>query len=354
MTFLKPGYSTLVPYVPGEQPKDFVYTKLNTNESPFAPSPKTKKLLDEAIGKLNLYSDPESTGITKAIASYYNVKENNVLVTNGSDETLAFIFCGFFDENNKVSFPDISYGFYPIFAKYAGAGYEEIPLRDDFSIDVDKFVQTPNHVVIANPNAPTGMAIKLSDIRRILDANKNRLVIIDEAYVDFGAESSVSLVNEYSNLIVVQTFSKSRQLAGARIGFCIANESLISDIKTVKYSFNPYNVNTLSNLLGKAAIEDKEYFDSCRKVIIDNRNYCTEKLRDLGFFVLDSYANFVFAKSEKIDGEKLYKELKERKVLVRHFNKERIKDYVRITIGTREQIDILLDAIKDILGGTNA
>ena len=354
MTFLKKGYKTLVPYVPGEQPKDTVYTKLNTNESPFPPSPKTEGVLSDAINRLRLYSDPESTDLTKAIADYYGVEDKNVLVTNGSDESLAFIFCGFFDKKSKVAFPDISYGFYPVFAKYAGVNYKEIPLLDDFSIDVDAFVNTKYHVVIANPNAPTGKAIPISDIRRILDKDPKRIVVVDEAYVDFGAESSVSLIKEYSNLIVVQTFSKSRQLAGARLGFCIACEELINDIKTVKYSFNPYNVNTLTAILGKVCIEDKEYFDSCRKVIIDNRNYLTEKLRKMDFSVLDSCANFIFAKSEKISGEKLYKELKARKVLVRHFDKERINNYVRITIGTREQIDILLDAIKDILGGKDA
>ena len=354
MTFLKKGYKTLVPYVPGEQPKDAVYTKLNTNESPFPPSEKTKGVLDNAVEKLRLYSDPESTDVTKAIANYYGVSEKNVLVTNGSDESLAFIFCGFFDKKSKVAFPDISYGFYPVFAKYAGVSYKEIPLLDDFSIDVDAFVNTKCHVVIANPNAPTGKAIPISDIKRILDKDPRRIVVVDEAYVDFGAESSVSLINEYGNLIVVQTFSKSRQLAGARLGFCIASESLINDIKTVKYSFNPYNVNTLTAILGKACIEDTDYFDACRKTIMDNRAYCTEKLREMGFSVLDSYANFIFAKHENISGEKLYKELKNRMVLVRHFDKERIKDYVRITIGTREQIDVLLTAIKDIFGGTNA
>lgn len=354
MSRLKEGYKNLVPYVPGEQPKDTVYTKLNTNESPFPPSPKTAGILDNAVKNLRLYSDPESTAATEAVAKYYGVDPKNVLLTNGSDESLAFIFCGFFDKKRKVAFPDISYGFYPIFADFAGAEYEEIPLKDDFSIDVDAFVDTPYDVVVANPNAPTGKAISLSDIRRILDKDPTRLVVIDEAYVDFGAESSVSLIKEYGNLIVVQTFSKSRQLAGARLGFCIASEELLNDIKTVKYSFNPYNVNSLTAALGKAAIEDKEYFDKCRFEIIKNRDYCTENLKKLGFSVLDSRANFVFAKHESIGGEKLYKELKNRKVLVRHFDKARIRDYVRITIGTKEQIDVLLDAIKDIIGGKNA
>ena len=347
--YLKDGYKRLVPYVPGEQPKDGVYVKLNTNENPYPPCPGAQKALENTAKNLRLYSDPESVELTESIASYYGVKPENVLVTNGSDEALAFIFCAFFDQKRKVSFPDITYGFYPVFADFAGAKYEEIPLKDDFTLDLNKMAASKNALVFANPNAPTGIKIDVTDVRRLLDADRDRLVVVDEAYVDFGTYRCVPLIEEYRNLIVVQTFSKSRSLAGGRLGMAFANKEIISDLKTVKYSFHPYNVNRLTAAVGKACIEDVDYFNDCRARIMLTRAKTEKELKKLGFSVLPSSANFLFAEHEKIGGEKLYQELKKRRVLVRHFSKERIKNFVRITIGTDDQMQVLLTAIAEIL-----
>ena len=347
--YLKDGYKSLTPYVPGEQPKDGVYVKLNTNENPYPPCPGAQKALENIADSLRLYSDPESVELTETIASYFGVKPENVLVTNGSDEALAFIFCAFFDKNRKVSFPDITYGFYPVFADFAGAAYEEIPLKPDFTIDLDKMAASKNALVFANPNAPTGIKIDIADIRRLLDADKNRLVVVDEAYVDFGTYSCVSLIEEYENLIVVQTFSKSRSMAGGRLGMAFADKDVIADLKTVKYSFHPYNVNRLTAAVGKACIEDVDYFNDCRARIMLTRAKTEKELKKLGFSVLPSSANFLFAEHKNISGEKLYQELKKRKVLVRHFSKDRIENFVRITIGTDEQMQALLAATEDIL-----
>lgn len=348
--FLKRGYKKLVPYVPGEQPKDVVYTKLNTNENPYPPCPGANEVLSKGAEKLRLYSDPESTELVQSIANFYDVNDENVLVTNGSDEALALIFCAFFDQERSVAFADITYGFYPIFADFAQAKYEEIPLKEDFTLDLDKMVNSKSHLVIANPNAPTGIKIDQEDVRRLLDADKSRLVVVDEAYVDFGTYTSVPLIKEYGNLIVVQTFSKSRSLAGARLGMIFAQKEIVDDIKTVKYSFHPYNVNTLTAKLGKAAIEDVDYFNDCRARIMLTRAKTEKELKKRGFSVLPSSANFLFVEHKDISGEKLYQELKKRRVLVRHFSKERIKNFVRITIGTDEQMQTLLSALDEILG----
>lgn len=351
--FLKEAYKNLVPYVPGEQPRDFSsYIKLNTNESPFPPSPKATACLTEEEGeKLRLYSDPESKAATEAIADYYGLKAENVLVTNGSDEALEFVFGAFFDEKREVCFPDITYGFYPSCCRFFGLKINEVPLKEDFTVDVEALVNTDKNVVIANPNAPTGIALSIADIKRILDANRERLVVVDEAYVDFGAYSCVSLINDYENLIVVQTFSKSRSLAGARLGIILSNEQIVRDLNSVKYSFNPYNVGRLASLVGTEAIKDADYFNYCRAEIMKNRAVCARELKKMGFQVLDSSANFLFARHEKVGGEFLYRELKKRGVLVRHFDKPRIEDFIRITIGTAEQMRAFLAAVKEIIGG---
>lgn len=350
--FLKSGYGSLKPYTPGEQPRDFKYIKLNTNESPFPPSPRVLACLNDDEGNnLRLYSDPENNILTDAIAACYDLKKENILVTNGSDEALAFIFCAFFDEKCEVCFPEISYGFYPVFCQFAGLKINEIPLKDDFGIDVDEFVKTDKSVVIANPNAPTGLSVTIEEIRRILDASPDRLVVVDEAYVDFGTYSCVSLINEYDNLIVVQTFSKSRSLAGARLGMVLADKDLINDLKAVKYSFNPYNVNRLTERLGAAAIQDSDYFNECRCEIMKTRAWTMRELRSLGFTVLNGSANFLFARQEKIDGKTLYTELKKRGILVRHFDKPKISDFIRITIGKKSDMEEFLRVTKEILGG---
>jgi histidinol-phosphate aminotransferase len=347
--FFSERYKSLTPYTPGEQPKDRKFIKLNTNESPFPPSPSVLSAVSEQCGMLQLYSDPESAVLTRKMAELYGVSERSVIMTNGSDEVLNFAFMAFADEARPLIFPDITYGFYPVFAELNRIPYETIPLREDFTVCADDYMQKGKTVVIANPNAPTGIALPLSDIERIVSSNPDNVVIIDEAYVDFGAESALSLIDKYDNLLVTGTFSKSRSLAGARLGFGFGSPSLIADLHTVRYSTNPYNVNRMTMAAGLAAILDDDYYMDNAKRIMECREYTREALVKLGFRVLPSSANFLFAESDKIDGGELYGKLKARGVLVRHFTKERIKGFNRITVGTREQMDALLSAITDIL-----
>lgn len=347
--FFSKKYAMLEAYVPGEQPKDQKYVKLNTNESPFPPSPSVKAAVSDEIDKLCLYSDPECTPLVLECASLFGISRDEVLMTNGSDEILNFAFMAFGDNESPFVFPDISYGFYPVFAKLNGIPYKEIPLKDDFTIDYRDYMGVSANVVIANPNAPTGIALPLWQIEEIVKSNPNNVVVIDEAYVDFGAESAVSLIHKYDNLLVTQTFSKSRSMAGARLGFGIGAADLIRDLNTIKYSTNPYNVNRMTMMAGYRALVDNAYYmDNCKK-IIENRAYTEAELKKLGFEVLPSSANFLFARNDKIDGEELYLSLKQRGVLVRHFSKPKIKDFNRITIGTREQMEILIRKIKEIL-----
>ncbi len=350
--FFSRRFDSLAAYTPGEQPQDQNYIKLNTNESPFEPSPSVIEAVNNAeVAKLRLYSDPECKLTVRAIADYYGVSSKNVVLGNGSDEILSFIFQAFCDKDTPVAYPDISYGFYSVFAQLYGLESQVVPLADDYSLNVEDYCGINKTVVIANPNAPTGMAVSLSDIEKILVSNPDNIVVIDEAYVDFGADSAVSLVGKYDNLIVVQTFSKSRQLAGARLGFAIANEDIITDLNTVRFSTNPYNINRLTLLAGEAAITDKAYFESTRSQIIANREYTADELKKRGFRVLDSKTNFLFAAHCTAGGEALYKALKADGILVRYFNKPRLSDFLRITIGTREQMDALLDSLDKILSG---
>jgi histidinol-phosphate aminotransferase len=351
--FFSAKYKTLDAYVPGEQPRDKKYIKLNTNESPFPPS---RAVLDAALSEaaeLRLYSDPECVALTEACAERYGIDSDMVLMTNGSDEILNFAFMAFSDKENPIVFPNITYGFYPVFANLNGIPYEEIPLREDFTVDYRDYVGIGKNIVIANPNAPTGIALPLSEIEEIVRTNPDNVVIIDEAYVDFGAESAVGLVNKYDNLIVTMTFSKSRSMAGARLGFGIANKGLIADMNTIKYSTNPYNVNRMTAACGAAALRDDAYYMNNCKVIEENREYTREALSSLGFRILPSRANFLFAESDRIDGEELYLALKEKGILVRHFNRKEIKNYNRITIGKREDMEILVSKVKEILKEKN-
>ncbi len=349
--FFSEKYANLVPYTPGEQPRDMQYVKLNTNESPFPPSPSVKAAVAAEVDHLQLYSDPECTALRGKLAEVYGVRPEQVLMVNGSDEVLNFAFMAFADEAHPLVFADITYGFYPVFADLNHIPYEEIPLKADFSIDVRDYCGIGKTIVIANPNAPTGMCLPLADIEQILRTNPDNVVIVDEAYVDFGADSAVSLVDKYDNLLVVQTFSKSRSMAGARLGFGIGNEKLIADLNTVKYSTNPYNVNRLTAVAGIAALNENAYYMNNCRTIAENRAWTVKALTRLGFEVLDSKANFVFAKSDRIDGQEMYEQLKVRGVLVRHFTKPRIAEYNRITIGTMEQMQILVDTIERILEG---
>ena len=339
---------SLTPYTPGEQPKERKYIKLNTNESPYPPSEKAIKKASEAAESLMLYSDPESRVLTEKMAEVLGVSYEEVLMTNGSDEILNFAFMAFCDKKRPAVFPDITYGFYPVFADLNGVPYEEIPLEEDFSIDIKKYFNSGKMVVIANPNAPTGIYLNLSEIEEIVKNNKDNVVVIDEAYVDFGNESAVGLIRKYDNLLVTGTFSKSRSMAGARLGFGCGNPSLIADLNTIKYSTNPYNVNKMTQAAGIGVLADEEYTKENLKKIVETREYTKAELSKLGFSLTDSKANFIFAKHNAFSGEEIYTSLREKGILVRHFTKERIKDYNRITVGSREEMDALLSALSEI------
>lgn len=345
--FLHSRFDCLTPYTPGEQPKDMQYIKLNTNESPFPPAPLAQKYAKAAAENLQLYSDPECRDLTKAAAEYYDVKEDQLIFTNGSDEILNFVFMGFCEDG--VTFPDITYGFYKVFADLHGVECDIVPLKDDFTIDIKDYLWTHNTIVIANPNAPTGIALTLSQIEEILDKNPDNIVVIDEAYVDFGAESAVKLIDKYDNLLVVQTFSKSRSLAGARLGVGIGNKKTIHDLNTIRYSTNPYNVNRMTMAAGMGALEDDEYTKANCKEVMENRKWTEKELEKLDFSMTDSLANFIFAKHKKADGKQLYLRLKEKGILIRHFDKERLYDYNRITIGSKEQMEIFIETLKEVL-----
>ena len=346
--FFSKRHDALTPYTPGEQPRDMQYVKLNTNESPFPPSPAVAAAVAGQCGSLQLYSDPENTALRQKLAQIYGVKPQQVLVANGSDDILNFAFMAFADEDAPLIFPDITYGFYPVFARLHHIPYTCAALREDFSIDPADYMHCGKTVVIANPNAPTGLCLPLEDIEAIVRSNPDRVVIVDEAYVDFGAESAVALVERYDNLLVTQTFSKSRSMAGARLGFAIGNEALIADLNTLKYATNPYNVNRMTEAAGIAALEENDYYLENARTIVANREWTAQQLRALGFTVLDSRANFLFARSGRIGGKALYEELKARGILVRHFDAPRIAPFVRITVGTREQMEHLICQIREM------
>lgn len=341
--------ASLVPYTPGEQPRERKYIKLNTNESPYPPSPRAIAGAEAVLSRMALYPDPTMKSLREAIADTVGVAPECVLPTNGSDEILNFAFAAFCDERTPAVFADITYGFYSVFADLYGLPRRILPLREDFRIEPSDYFHAGGTVFIANPNAPTGIALTLSEIESILASNREHVVVIDEAYVDFGAESAVSLIDKYDNLLVTQTFSKSRSMAGARLGFGVASPSLIRDLDTVKYSTNPYNVNAATAAMGIGSLSDAAYTaDNCRR-IIKTRAHVAKTLADLGFLVLPSSTNFVFARHPAIGGEELYLALRERGILVRHFTSLRIADYNRITIGSCEEMEAFLAAVKNIL-----
>ena len=348
--FLSSRLTSLQAYVPGEQPADMAYIKLNTNESPYPPPPGVIAAINETeTSKLNLYPNPDGARLVGKLADFYGVEPENIIIGNGSDELLAFAFLAFGDAKRRVCFPDITYGFYPVYAGLYGIPARQIPVRDDFTINPADYLNAGCNVVIANPNAPTGIALPLRDVEDIVKSNRDYVVLIDEAYVDFGAESAVPLINSYENLIVTHTYSKSRSMAGARMAYAIAPAPLIEDLNKIKYSFNSYNVNRLTQLAGEAALDEDAYYkEMCRK-IADTRLYTSEKLRGLGFTMTPSCANFLFVRNREISGGELYAALKERGILVRHFDKPRIADYLRITIGTKEQMDALISAVTSVL-----
>ena len=343
--------AALTAYVPGEQPKDQKYIKLNTNESPFLPSPKARKMAKSELKKCMLYPDPDCKELLSAIAVNTDMGVENIIVTNGSDEVLNFAFMAYCDENTPAVFPDITYGFYKVFADLNGVPKKEIPLKADFTIDLAEYEREEGVIFIANPNAPTGLALPVTAIEKLLQANPDRVVVVDEAYVDFGGEGCMALVKKYDNLLVTQTFSKSRALAGGRLGFGVASKGIIEDLNRIKYSTNPYNVNRVTAAAGTGSMLDSGYFRKCCEKIIRTREWTKSQLRYLGFTMTDSKANFLFVKHDKIGGEELYLALKERGILVRHFSQDRICDYNRITVGSRKEMEILVKTIGEIVCG---
>ncbi len=347
--FFSKKYEKLVPYTPGEQPQDMQYIKLNTNESPFPPHPAVAKAVAGEIEKLRLYSDPDSKVLTALLAEQYGVAPEQVMLTNGSDDVLNFAFMAFCNADRPAVFPDITYGFYKVFAEINAVPYTQIPLKEDFSVDISDYCGVGKTVFIANPNAPTGVALSRDAIEEIVKSNPDSVVVIDEAYVDFGADSAVPLIAKYDNLLVVQTFSKSRSMAGARLGMAIGSKALIGDLNTLRYSTNPYNINRMTAAAGIATLQNSDYTVKNCQTIMKNRADTVKALQALGFTLTYSKANFLFAAHPAIDGKTLYQKLKQRGVLVRHFDKPRISPYIRITVGTAEQMKALITTIGEIL-----
>lgn len=348
--FLNARHASLEAYVPGEQPTDQKYIKLNTNESPYPPIPAVCAAAEAEAARCNLYSDPEGMGLRRKLAARYGVEPGQIILGNGSDEVLSLAFQAFCGPDAPAAFPDISYGFYPVYANLYGIPAKVIPLREDFTICVDDYIGVGGGmIVIANPNAPTGLALGLGDVARICAGNPDSVVLIDEAYVDFGAASAVSLLGEHPNLLVVQTFSKSRSLAGGRLGYGIASAELIADLNRIKYSVNPYNINRMTLAAGEATLDHDDVCAARCAEIAATRDYTAAELRKLGFTLTDSVTNFLFARPQSGDGAGMYAALRQRGILVRHFSGARVREYLRITVGTREQMDALLDAVREIL-----
>ncbi|HGQ7177807.1 TPA: histidinol-phosphate transaminase [Acinetobacter baumannii] len=354
MRFWSPEVRELEPYVPGEQPKIQNLLKLNTNENPYPPSPKVveavQEVLHEQADVLRLYPDPDATVLKQAIAKQQNIDVSQVFVGNGSDEVLAHIFKAFFLQDEPILYPDITYSFYPVYSQFFGTKTKEIPLNENFEIDVRDYTQPNGGVIITNPNAPTSIALSLAEIEQVLQANPDRVVVIDEAYVDFGAESAVSLINRYENLVVCQTTSKSRSLAGLRVGFAIAQSHLIAALEAVKNSFNSYPIDRFAIAAAVASFEDQAYFEEQCQKVITSREKLVRDLTELGFNVLPSKANFIFATHSQHDAGQLAQKLREQGIIVRYFNKPRIDQFLRITVGTDEQNARLVQTLKqDIL-----
>ena len=346
--FLNPTIERMAAYVPGEQPRDKAYIKLNTNENPYPPAPSVVAAMNAGeVEDLRLYSDPTAMRLKEKLAGLYGLKPENIYVGNGSDEVLYFLFRAY--GRKGAAFPDISYGFYAVFAQLCGIEATAIPLEPDFSVDPGKYHGLDRFIVIANPNAPTGLSLSLAEIEGILQANPEAVVAIDEAYVDFGGESAYPLMAKYENLMVVRTFSKSRSMAGARLGYALGPAALIADLEKIKYSVNPYNVNRLTLRLGEATVDAEDYYQEKCAAIIRTREATAEALKAMGFAVLPSRTNFLFVKSDRIGGRELYEKLKDRGILVRHFGNPRISDYIRVTIGTDEQMARCLEALRAIL-----
>ena len=347
--FLSGALRQLVPYVPGEQPHQRRYIKLNTNESPYPPAPGVLRAVGVEAADLRLYPDPEARELKAALAARHHVGPENIFVGNGSDEVLNFAFLAFASDGRGAAFADITYGFYPVFCSLYHIPTRIVPLRENFTLDPEDYYGLGRTIVLANPNAPTGLALGRAQVEEIVKANQDSVVIVDEAYVDFGGESCVELTRRYGNLLVVQTFSKSRSLAGARLGFAVGNRELIADLETIKFSTNPYNVNRLTLRAGAEALAEQRYYDKCCQAIMETRDRTAEQLRGMGFTVLPSRTNFLFVCREGLDGAAIYRGLKDRGVLVRHFDQARIQDFVRVTVGTPEQMNTFLEKLRELL-----
>lgn len=344
-----------VPYVAGEQPKDRKFIKLNTNENPYPPSPKVAKAIAEtADERLRLYPDPDNTVLREACSKVFGVPTDHIFCGNGSDEILAFAFQAFFDEAgpdaSPVVFPDITYSFYEVYASYFRVPVKLSPLKEDFSICLEDFKGDNGGVVLANPNAPTGQALPLAQIREVVEANPDRVVLVDEAYGDFGGESALSLVEECPNLLVVHTLSKSRSLAGLRVGLAFGNPDLIAALCCVRDSINSYTVDRLAQAAAAAAVLDTEWFSECREKVMITREWTAKELTKLGFRVIPSSANFLFVCHPERDGKELFSALRERGILVRRWDRPRIDQYLRITVGTDAEMESLIKEVKEILG----
>lgn len=346
--FWSPIVHSLTPYVPGEQPKMQNLVKLNTNENPYGPSPKViEALKKEAAETLRLYPDPDSSRLKQAIADYHGLQPNQVFVGNGSDEVLAHVFQALFNHQDPLLFPDITYSFYPVYCGLYGIKYDTIPLNNNFEIQVDDYLKPNGGIIFPNPNAPTGIPLALSEIERLLKSNQRSVVVIDEAYVDFGTESAVELINRYPNLLVTHTYSKSRSLAGLRVGYALGHPTLIEALIRVKDSFNSYPIDRFAEAGAIAAIQDVAYFEDTRHQVISSREWLVTEMHTLGFEVLPSGANFIFAKHRTEDAMSLASYLREHGIIVRHFKRpERIYPYLRITIGSKEECFTLVNALK--------
>lgn len=348
--FLSSHASTMEPYVPGEQPRDKLYIKLNTNENPYPPSPKARAAVTGYnAARLNLYPDPTSSEFRAEIAKAYNLAPEQVFAGGGSDEVLAYAFMAFFDRGDKVYFPDITYAFYRVYAGLFGLNAVEIPLMPDFTLCPEDYFSLDGNIFLANPNAPTGICLEVSDIERILINNPDRLLVVDEAYIDFsGGKSCLELINRYDNLLVIQTFSKSYGLAGMRLGAGFGNPKLIEGLERIKYSFNPYNLDRVSLAVGIAAVRDVAYKNKTAAKIIATRERVRKKLLGMGFTVLPSDANFLFIKSPNTKGAELYKTLKQNGILVRYFGEPRVSDFIRVTVGTDSEMEKFLEKVAEI------
>jgi len=348
--FWSPRIRSLEPYRPGEQPQIGTMIKLNTNENPYPPSPTVIEALQRAANEsLRLYPDPEGKALKQTIADMYGLTQDNVFLGNGSDEVLAHTFLGLLTHELPILFPDVTYSFYPVYCALYDIQYQTVPLDEDFQVNIEEYAQPNGGIVLANPNAPTGSAINVENLRRLIDHSRNSVVVVDEAYVDFGAESAIHLVKEFPNLLVVQTLSKSRSLAGLRVGFAIGNTCLIEALNLVKNCFNSYPLGRLALAGAEASLRDTEYFERTRHLIIQNRDLLAEELAALGFYVVPSKANFLFVRHVSYGAREIQQQLRQRKIVVRHFPHPRTVDFLRISIGTPEECAELIKALREIL-----